>query len=277
MAAHAPIAGGLAVAAILGSAAFAQTAAQTAAPRPLADWAGLERYRDEDAAVPPANKKLPRVIFLGDSITEAWELGDAAVAAEVLNRGIGGQTTPQMLVRFRQDVINLKPAVVHIMAGTNDIAGNTGPTTLAAIEDNLMSMVELAQANHIRVVLASVPPAVDFGWRQGLQPARKIVALNNWIRSYAARQGLVYADYYAALADARQGFKAALSDDGVHPNKAGYAAMNPLAHQAIQRAMHGFSRIRGARGSSLRRSPCAAGAPSDAVAQSPSRWSPGAR
>jgi lysophospholipase L1-like esterase len=250
-----PIAGGLAVAVILGSAAFAQThepegmsaidstpaaADQTAAQRPLADWAGLERYRDEDAARPPASSKLPRVIFLGDSITEAWELADAAVVAgAVLNRGIGGQTTPQMLVRFRQDVINLKPAVVHIMAGTNDIAGNTGPTTLAAIEDNLMSMVELAQANHIRVVLASVPPTADFGWRHGLQPAGKIVALNHWIRSYAARKGLVYVDYYAALVDARQGFKAALSDDGVHPNKAGYAAMNPLAHQAIERAMHG--------------------------------------
>jgi acyl-CoA thioesterase I len=214
---------------------------QTAARRPLADWAGLERYRDKDAAVPPASAKLPRVIFLGDSITEAWELADAAVvAAEVLNRGIGGQTTPQMLVRFRQDVIKLKPAIVHILAGTNDIAGNTGPTALAAIEDNLMSMVELAQANHIRVVLASVPPTTDFGWRHGLQPAGKIVALNNWIRSYVARKGLVYVDYHAALADARQGFKAALSDDGVHPNKAGYAAMNPLAQQAIKRAMHGL-------------------------------------
>jgi lysophospholipase L1-like esterase len=210
-----------------------------------ADWAQLGRYRADDAGLPPATPAAPRVVFLGDSITAGWDLAAALPLGGVVNRGISGQTTPQMLVRFRQDVVNLTPAVVHIMAGTNDLAENTGPTTLAAIEDNLASMVDLARAHHIRVVLAAVPPALDFTWRPGLQPAAKIVALNEWIRSYAGRNSLVYVDYHAALADERQGFKPALSDDGVHPNKGGYEVMGPLARRAIARALHAASDVPG--------------------------------
>ena len=142
-----------------------------------------------------------------------------------------------MLVRFRQDVVRLRPAVVHILAGTNDLAENTGPTTLAAIEGNLRSMVEIAQANNIRVVLASVLPALDYPWRRGLQPAPRIGALNSWMRAYARERKLVYADYYSALADSRRGLKSALSDDGVHPNEAGYALMRQLARQSVMQAL----------------------------------------
>jgi lysophospholipase L1-like esterase len=131
----------------------------------------------------------------------------------------------------------LKPAVVHILAGTNDFAGNTGPTTVEAIEDNRMSMAEIARANRIRVVLASVPPALDFPWRPGLEPSPRIVALNAWARAYARRRKLIYVDYYNALAESHDGIKSTLSDDGVHPNKAGYAVMTPLARQAISRAL----------------------------------------
>ena len=202
------------------------------------DWAQLLDYQDENRQLPPPAPGRPRVIFLGDSITASWKVVDVAVpGAEVINRGIGGQTTSQMLVRFRQDVVDLKPAVVHILAGTNDLAGNTGPTTVGAIEDNIMSMVEIARANHIRVVLASVLPVIDYPWRRGLEPAPKIVALNDWMRAYARRHGLVYADYYSATVDERGGFKSALADDGVHPNHAGYAAMDPIARTAIRRAL----------------------------------------
>ena len=214
-------------------------------PEAAVDWAQLGRYRADDANLPAATPGAPRVVFLGDSITASWNLAASRLPSGVVNRGISGQTTPQMLVRFRQDVVNLRPAVVHIMAGTNDVAENTGPTTLAAIEDNLASMVDLARAHHIRVVLAAVPPALDFGWRPGLQPAAKIVALNEWIRSYAARNGLVYVDYHAVLADERQGFKAALSDDGVHPNTAGYEVMAPLARRALARALLAASDVSG--------------------------------
>ena len=202
------------------------------------DWAQLARYRDENRRLPPPGAARPRVVFLGDSITESWSLADLGLdQLEVLNRGIGGQTTPQMLVRFRQDVVELKPAVVHILAGTNDLAGNTGPTTLEAIENNLSSMVEIAAANHIAVVLASVLPTVDYPWRRGLEPAGKIAALNDWMRAYARQHKLVYADYDSAVVDARGGFKSALADDGVHPNRAGYAAMGPIARAAIREAL----------------------------------------
>ncbi len=194
--------------------------------------------QDPAARLPAAAATTPRVVFIGDSITEAWSVADLAPSRlEVLNRGIGGQTTPQILLRFRHDVVELRPRVVHILAGTNDLAGNTGPTTLEAIEDNLKSMVEIAEANHIRIVLASVPPALDFPWRPGLRPAARIVALNAWARGYARRHKLVYADYYRALTDSHGGFASSLSDDGVHPNKAGYAVMTSLARQAIARAL----------------------------------------
>jgi lysophospholipase L1-like esterase len=154
-----------------------------------------------------------------------------------VNRGIGGQTTPQMLVRFRQDVIALKPAVVVILAGTNDIAGNTGPSTPQMIEDNLASMAELARANGIRVVLSSILPVYDYPWRPGLQPAPKIVAINAWMKQYAATHDAVYLDYHSVMADARQGMKADLATDGVHPNVAGYRVMAPLAEKAIADAL----------------------------------------
>jgi lysophospholipase L1-like esterase len=213
-------------------------AGQAEAARRQADWGQLLRYRDENMRLGTAGATVPRVVFIGDSITEAWRVaGMAPSRLEVLNRGISGQTTPQILLRFRQDVVDLKPAVVHILAGTNDLAGNTGPTTLEAIEDNLKSMVEIARANHIRVVLASVPPALDFPWRPGLEPSSRIVALNAWARGYATRRKLVYVDYYRALAASHDGFASSLSDDGVHPNQAGYAVMTPLARQAISRAL----------------------------------------
>jgi lysophospholipase L1-like esterase len=142
-----------------------------------------------------------------------------------------------MLVRFRQDVVALKPAVVVILGGTNDIAGNTGPSTLEMIEDNLASMTELAQANGIRVVLSSVLPVFDYPWKPGLEPAPKIVALNAWIKDYAAKRGAVYLDYHSAMADQRQGMRPELSEDGVHPNEAGYRIMAPLAERAIAEAM----------------------------------------
>jgi len=202
------------------------------------DWAQLQQYRDENQRLPPPSAARPRVVFLGDSLTQGWDLtGLGLDEVELVNRGISGQTTPQMLIRFRQDVVSLKPAVVHILAGTNDLAGNTGPTTLEAIEANLSSMVEIARANHIRVVLSSVLPALDYPWRPGLEPAPRIVALNDWIRAYARRHKLVYADYYPALVDSRGGFRTEMADDGVHPNAAGYAAMSPIARQAVKRAL----------------------------------------
>lgn len=220
------------------TAATVASAEDTELERVRADWAQLEQYRDENHRLPAPSAARPRVIFLGDSLTQSWELAGLGLdEVELLNRGISGQTTPQMLVRFRQDVVDLKPAVVHILAGTNDLAGNTGPTTLKDIENNLSSMVEIAEANHIRIVLASVLPALDFPWRPGLQPAPRIVALNNWIRAYARRRKLVYADYYSALVDSQGGFKSELADDGVHPNRAGYAVMSPIAHESIRRTL----------------------------------------
>jgi len=213
--------------------------AQTADERLKTDWAYLQRYRAENAALSPPRAGEHRVVFMGNSITEGWTKYFPTMFAgkPYINRGIGGQTTPQMLVRFRQDVIALKPAVVVILAGTNDIAGNTGPSTIEMIEDNLASMAELAQANGIAVVLSSVLPVFDYPWRPGLTPAPKIVALNAWMKQYAAAHGAVYLDYHSAMADGRQGMKSDLASDGVHPNEAGYRIMAPLAEQAIAEAL----------------------------------------
>lgn len=168
----------------------------------------------------------PAVVFMGDSITENWLLGDPALFDTTrVNRGIGGQTTPQMLLRFRADVIALRPRAVHIMAGTNDIAGNTGPSTLLAVKNNLISMVELAKANGIEVLLESIPPAGAFDWRPGLDPRPFISEMNTWMRDYAARENLVYLDYHALLATSDGALRADLGNDGVHPNRAGYAVM----------------------------------------------------
>jgi lysophospholipase L1-like esterase len=176
---------------------------------------------------------------MGNSITEGWAPFFPAhfPGRPYIGRGISGQTTPQMLVRFRQDVIALRPAVVVILAGTNDIAGNSGPSTLDMIEDAIASMAELARANGIRVVLASVLPAWDYPWTPGLEPAPKIAALNARLRDRAARNGDVWLDLHSAMRDERGGLRADLSDDGVHPNEAGYRVMSPLAERAIAEAL----------------------------------------
>lgn len=203
------------------------------------DWANLARYRAENATLGPPKRGERRVVFMGNSITEGWARYFPTMfpGKPYVGRGIGGQTTPQMLVRFRQDVIALKPTVVVILAGTNDIAGNTGPSTVEMIEDNLASMADLAMANGIRVVLSSVLPVFDYPWRPGLEPAPKIIALNAWMKDYAATHGIVYLDYHSAMADARGGLRRELGGDGVHPNEAGYRIMAPLAERAIAEAL----------------------------------------
>lgn len=176
---------------------------------------------------------------MGDSITEGWKLDQSFPGKSYINRGIGGQTTPQMLVRFREDVIDLKPKVVIILAGTNDIAGNTGPMTLDETEGNIASMAELAATNGIRVVISSVLPAYDYSWAPGLEPAPKIVEVNEWLKKYAADKGYIFVDYYSAMKDARGGLPPNLSKDGVHPLPAGYATMAPLAEAGIEKALKG--------------------------------------
>ncbi len=210
------------------------------------DWAFLAKYRDADNALSAPAVNESRVVFLGDSITEGW--GQQGIPAApgrpeffpgkpYVNRGISGQTTPQMLVRFRQDVVALKPKVVVILAGINDIAENTGKTTLEAIEDNFASMAEIARVNGIRVVLCSTLPASAFPWHPGLEPAPKVKALNAWLKDYAAKSNFVYADYYTPMANAEGGLKSELGSDGVHPNKAGYEIMAPIAEAAIAEAL----------------------------------------
>jgi lysophospholipase L1-like esterase len=201
------------------------------------DFGGLTTFKEADLALAPPAPGEDRVVFMGDSITEGWKIADSFPGKPYINRGISGQTTPQMLVRFRQDVIALKPKVVVILAGVNDIAGNTGPMTLEQTEDNLASMAELAAANHIRVVLCSVLPAFDFPWKPGVTPAPKVLALNAWIKAYAAEHGHVYVDYHTAMKDSRDGLPAALSHDGVHPLPAGYAVMAPLVEAGIEKAL----------------------------------------
>jgi len=203
------------------------------------DWAGLRRYQKANAELPEVAPGEQRVVFMGNSITDSWAPLFATMFAgkPYVGRGISGQTTPQMVLRFHQDVIALKPAAVVILAGTNDIAGNTGPSTLGMIEDNIAAMTELAQAHGIRVVLSSVLPVYDYPWKKGLEPAPKIVALNAWIRQYAADHGAVYLDYHSALADERQGLPARYSADGVHPNEAGYRVMAGLVEAAIAEAL----------------------------------------
>lgn len=201
------------------------------------DWAYIERYRAANASL-IANSAPKRVVFMGDSITQGWALEPFIKDnPNFVGRGISGQTAPQMLVRFRSDVIALKPAVVHIMAGTNDVAQNTGPETAQEIEDYIRSMVELALANKIKVVLASIPPAKEFYWHPGLSPAPQIRALNGWLREYAASRGLAYIDYWSVLATTDGAMKAEYSADGVHPNAAGFEAMRPLAKAAIDGAL----------------------------------------
>jgi acyl-CoA thioesterase I len=201
------------------------------------DFGNLARFKEADAVLAPPAADENRVVFMGDSITQGWKLDESFPGKPYINRGISGQTSPQMLVRYRQDVIDLKPKVVIILAGTNDVAGNTGPMTPEETENNLASMADLATANGIRVVLCSVLPAFDFPWNPGQEPAPKIAALNNWIKAYAAQKGYVYVDYYAAMKDERGGLPPSLSKDGVHPLPAGYAVMAPLAEAGIEAAL----------------------------------------
>ncbi|HSE31855.1 MAG TPA: GDSL-type esterase/lipase family protein [Pyrinomonadaceae bacterium] len=209
----------------------------------LSDWPALARYREDNAKVTAPLKNELRVVFMGDSITDSWDTpsnGGFFPGKPYINRGISGQTTPQMLIRFRRDVIELKPRVVVILAGTNDLAGNTGPTTLAAIQDNLTTMAELARAHEIRVVFASLLPISDYEVRNGQpiiqskrRPPEQIKALNEWMKAYAATHHFTYLDYFSAMVDEKGFLKDELSNDGLHPNPAGYAVMNPLAEAAI--------------------------------------------
>jgi len=216
----------------------------------LTDWPAIGRYHDDNRKVTAPAKNEKRVVFMGDSITDSWDdprYGGFFPGRPYVNRGISGQTTPQMLIRFRPDVIALMPDVVVILAGTNDIAGNTGPMTLEAIEDNLTSMTELARVHRVRVVLASVLPVSDYEKAADGQPRNqtirrppeKIKALNEWIKSYAAANKLTYLDYYSAMVDDKGFFKDELSNDGLHPNEKGYEVMSPLAERAIERALKG--------------------------------------
>jgi lysophospholipase L1-like esterase len=214
----------------------------------LKDWPALARYHDANAKVSPLAKDEKRVVFMGDSITDGWDNegnGGFFPGKPYINRGISGQTTPQMLLRFRADVIALKPKVVVILAGTNDIAGNTGPMTLEAIEDNLTSMAELARANGIRVVLSSLLPVSDYEKnkegkpiiRTTQRPPEQINALNEWMKTYATKNHLTYLDYYSAMKDEKGFLRDELSNDGLHPNLKGYEVMSPLAEQAIAEAL----------------------------------------
>jgi len=203
------------------------------------DWVDLNRYKEENLKIGLPADNENRVVFMGNSITQGWiEVNpNFFVGKSYINRGISGQTTPQMLVRFRSDVVNLKPKVVVILAGTNDIAGNTGPSTLEMIEDNIASMVEIANANNIKAVLCSILPAYDYPWKPGLEPAQKIVDLNKWIKEYSVKNKIIYVDYFAPMADQRNGLKKEYSEDGVHPNLAGYKVMEPIVENAIAEAL----------------------------------------
>ncbi len=175
-----------------------------------------------------------RVVFMGDSITAGWALEPLfSEHPEFVGRGVGGETTQQMLHRFQTDVINLKPAIVHIMGGTNNVAGNNGPESDEAIEDSIRAMVEMAISNNIEVVLATIPPAKKFGWHPGLEPAPRIKSLNAWLKAYAASRHITFVDYWTVLADPDGGMNAKYSGDGVHPNAAGYAVMRPLLEEAL--------------------------------------------
>ena len=213
------------------------TAAPAQSPVNATDFAGLARYSQDNARLPATD--MGRVVFLGNSITEGWARHFAAMfpGKPYVGRGISGQTTAQMLLRFRQDVIALRPRAVVILAGTNDLAGNTGPATLEEIRDNLFGMADLARANGIRVVLCSILPVNDYPWRPGLQPAPKIVTLNSWLKRYADSTGAVYVDLHGATRDGRDGMKGEYAYDGVHPTEAGYRLMSTLVQQGIDTAL----------------------------------------
>ena len=210
------------------------------ATKTLQDWANLGRYRADNAKIAPPAPGEDRVVFMGDSITDNWgrHYGKFFPEKPYINRGISGQTTPQMLIRFRADVIALQPKAVVILAGTNDIAGNTGPSTLEMIEDNLASMTELAQAHGIKVVLSAVMPTCDYIRNQSdRRPNSKIIELNDWMKGYAAKHNAIYLDYFTPLLDDKRALKKELTYDGLHPNDAGYELIGPIAQKAIDQAL----------------------------------------
>ncbi len=208
--------------------------------RQLQDWAQLNRYREANTKVAPPAKDENRVVFMGDSITDGWKIAEYFPNKPYINRGISGQTTPQMLIRFRPDVIAHRPKVVVILAGTNDIAGNTGPMTVEMIEDNYASMAELAKANGIRVVFASVLPVHDYNpqlKKTDRRSPEKILKLNEWLKDYCAKNGYTYLDYFSKMVDDKGFLKAGLANDGLHPNAEGYKVMAPLAEAAIEQTL----------------------------------------
>jgi len=207
----------------------------------MSDFGNLGRYREANAKLSPPAVSENRVVFMGDSITDMWKLEQSFPGKPYVNRGIGGQTTPQMLLRFRPDVIDLDPKVVVILAGTNDIAGNTGPMTTAAIEANYLTMAELARLHGIGVVFSSVLPVNNYTGRSKLsfplRPPAQILELNRWMKNYCAQNGCVYLDYFSAMVDDKGLLKADLAEDGLHPNEKGFAIMAPLAQKAIDQAL----------------------------------------
>ena len=203
------------------------------------DWANLKRFQAANEALGAPAPDESRIVFMGNSITEGW-LQDSLTLFKnpaYVNRGISGQTTPQMLLRFRQDVIDLQPKAVAILAGINDIAENTGPSTLEMITDNIFSMAELAQSNGIAVIICSILPADDFPWHPGLDPAKKVVALNELLQVYAQKHGHTYVDYFSAMANDQLGLQTDYTYDGVHATIAGYRVMEPLIEAAIQNVL----------------------------------------
>ena len=204
------------------------------------DWANLKEFQEANQSLGEVAPYENRIVFMGNSITIGWlkKRPEFFENKPYVNRGISGQTTPQMLLRFRQDVVDLDPKAVVILAGTNDIAGNTGPSTLEMIVDNIKSMAEIAHANDIKVVLCSTLPAYDYPWRPGLEPAPKIVELNKMIKAYAEEKDHVYVDYFSAMADERNGLPKKYADDEVHPTVEGYKVMEPLVEEAISSALN---------------------------------------
>lgn len=207
---------------------------------PMQDWPYLAKYRDENALLPPPKVNENRVVFLGDSITEFWSKEHSFFSENksFINRGISGQTTPQMLIRFRADVIDLKPKIVVLLAGGNDIAGNTGLSTTKMITDTIFSMTELAQVHQIKVILCTVLPANYFYWNPKEKPADRIIELNTALKKYATENKIPFVDYYSVMVDDKKGLKTELSEDRVHPNTAGYEIMSPLIEKAIQSSLN---------------------------------------
>ena len=205
------------------------------------DWANLARYEDDNLKVGLPKKDERRVVFMGDSITEEWSnlYPEYFTEKGYINRGIGGQTTPQMLIRFKPDVVDLKPEIVVVLAGTNDIAGNTGPSNAKMITDNIFSMAEIAKAYKMKVVLSSILPVYEYDWAREIKdPPSTIQAVNDALKQYASDQGLIYLDYFSSMSDERQGLNSDYTSDGVHPNESGYILMSSLAEEVLSELLN---------------------------------------